>query len=368
MAGTPKKRERREKAAATAGAGLLPPAPPPVEPLPPNPFVVIPDARRRENGETSYQPRARARTHASAARTPVTSTTRAPTLGTATRAAIDDRVAASVRSLASAFKPGMRLRLSRLRPTWAGGYLEDYPITVGESLASYYEHIKDEYGGQSYMVEVLGAGDVQVFEGAVTIAGPPKEYGKVINRAKWEGRDDDDAPRARNAGDVDRAPRARDDGSSMMAFVKMFVDMQQATNASQLATVKELVTETRQQTQSVLQTLVTTREQQEHKTSFATQLAEIVDATTALDRVKKVIAGPQQRAQRNGPAPDDDDTALIAQAAKKAFFESVAGSLVKRPAAAAAPAPRPMPRPERPPQPAGFIPDARSPRQATPKN
>lgn len=357
MAGRPKTRARRE-AEQQAGAGVLPPLQPSPAPVVAPAVASIPDARSATNAGTH----ARARTRA---REPLQSTTRAPTLGTATRAAIDENSARAVRSLATVIRPGMRLRLSRTRPTWAAGFLEDYPVTEGDSLATFFEHVRDEYGGQSYTVEVLAAGDVQAFEGALTVAGPPMERGRPINRAKWEGRDDE--PPATRI--VAQPPPPAFNLEGVVSLATLVLGAFQKHNSEQMGAVKEMVTQSRELVVAALGQ----REQRETRTSFAAQLSEIVEATTALDKVKKVITGPTPRTLA-APA-EDDDMKLMARAAKKAFFDGVASHLV-RGAVPAQPTPAPAPQPARrvarpaqkPAQSVGFIPDARAAGQPLPKN
>lgn len=352
MAGTPQKRAKRE--AQRAQSEALPHVAPP--PLPPTTPASIPDATRARDARTRARPM------------PPTQT-RAPAMGRSTHATIDEQQARAVRGLASFIKPGLTLRLSRTRPTWAMGFIEDYPVNDGESLSAFLEYVRDTHGGQTYKVEVLGAGDVQMFEGGISIAGPVRVDGRVVNRAKFEGRDDEREQRAATRGADDmRREHARDDGS-MMTFVKMFMDQQRETNAAQLATVSGLVADTRKQTTELLGALAQ-RDTNNKPDSFTEQLGKILDATTALDTVRKRLTpkqAPAERAPVAGDDDDDDDMKLATRELKKVFMRNVAEHLVRPPAApgAASQAPRRAPAapPERPktraPAP-GFIPDAQS--------
>lgn len=364
MAGRPKKRaqlELEKKIAAVSAGGTVPLESSPASSTTSAP---IPDAQ-----QTVGYARTRARTHAR----PMQGTTRAQSPGPATRAAIDDGAARVVRSLATVIKPGMRLRLSRTRPTWAAGFLEDYPVSEGDSLATFFEHVRDEYGGQSYTVEVLAAGDVQAFEGALTVAGPPMERGKPINRAKWECRDEEEQP-ARRTNVVERAAPAFP-VEAIVSIATLVLGAFQKHQSEQLSSVKEMVTQSRELVVAALGQ----RDKQEQRTSFAAQLGEIVDATQSLDKVRKVIAGPTPRATARGDEDESSDTALMVNAAKKAFFGGVAEHFARElaPKAAGAPAPgqvpaRAVPRRQRPPQSpvqsAGFIPDAQNAGQPSAEN
>lgn len=333
--------ERLRKA---AEAATLPP-PPPLSSTPVH--ARIPDAAP-----------ARAR-----ARIPLPPTTRAPTAGPAVRGAIDDSAARVVRSLAQAIRPGMRLRLSRTRPTWAAGFLEDYPVSEGDSLATFFEHVRDEYGGQSYTVEVLAAGDLQAFEGALQVAGPPLERGRPINRNKWEGRDEEPAIRAVTPPAPPVAPALNLSG--IVDLAALVLGAFQKHQSEQMSSVKEMVSQSRELVVAALGQ----RDKQEQRTSFAAQLGEIVDATRSLDKVKRAIAGPTPPARSSDD--EDDDAALMSRTAKKLFFEAVGSGLIKKvmPTEGLSTAPaQARPRLQSARKPHGFIPDARSAGQVQPKN
>ncbi|MGV1080692.1 MAG: hypothetical protein ACOYD1_12745 [Candidatus Nanopelagicales bacterium] len=342
MAGTPNKRAKRD--ALKQAAGQLPNVAPQPTPAPP---PSIPDATRAP--ARAHDARARARPMPP-------SPTRAPAMGRTTHAAIDEQTAKSVRTLANVIAPGLTLRLSRVRPTWAMGFIEDYPVNEGESLSAFYEYVRDEHGGQTYKVEVLGAGDVQLFEGGISIAGPVRVGGRVVNRARFEGRDDDTPARAV------AAPSSSSSGMHDLEVFKLILGMQRESNEAQLASVTGLVNRTSETTAQLLGALAQ-RDANAKPDSFVEQLAQIVDASTALDKVRKVIA-PPARAQRASADDDDDDMKLATKAVKKAFFENVAAGFMKTlPAAPGRPpmAQQPQARPPKPRgNPQGFIPDARS--------
>jgi hypothetical protein len=341
MAGTPNKRAKRD--ALKQAAAQLPNVAPQPKAMP---APSIPDATRAP--ARAHDARARARPMPP-------NPTRAPAMGRTTHAAIDEQTAKSVRTLASVIAPGLTLRLSRVRPTWAMGFIEDYPVNEGESLSGFYEYVRDEHGGQTYKVEVLGAGDVQLFEGGISIAGPVRVAGRVVNRARFEGRDDEPA---RVAPTTAPSSSAHHD----LEVFKLILGMQRESNDAQLAAVTGLVNRTSETTAQLLGALAQ-RDANAKPDSFVEQLAQIVDASTALDKVRKVIA-PPARAQRASGDDDDDDMKLATKAVKKAFFENVAAGFLKGPPAApAAPPAARMPH-ARPPKPRGnpqgFIPDARS--------
>jgi hypothetical protein len=255
------------------------------------------------------------------ARARVAPPSRVAPLGQATRNAIDDQQANTVRKLAIAIKPGVTLRLERTRPTWCAGFLEDYPVEdQGESLNTLREHLRDEHGGQRYRVTVL-QGDNVLAEGPIMIAGQPREHGRVINRAKWEGwADEDQRPSAA------AAPSNRGELGTLAELIRLFADMQRDSAKAQLESVRDMVTQTRAQTTDLIREVVRVREVGTTQRSFTAQLGEIVEATRGIDKVKRQLFGAA-KPEREAPEPDDDQ--ILDREAKRYFMRNVMASMFK---------------------------------------
>jgi hypothetical protein len=255
-------------------------------------------------------------------RLPPSPASRVPTLGTATRTAVDERQAQAARSLSQALRPGVTLRLERVRPTWCMGWVLDYPVSEGESLSELRELVRDEFGGQSYRAYVLGPGDVVLFEGKLDIAAPPKDGGRVINRQKWEGRNEP----------VDESAHApRGELGGMSDFLKLFMDQQRATADAQLESVRQMVTSTREQTTELMRSIVEARGAESKQRSFGEQLGELVDATRGIEKARKQLFGAAR--ERDAGADAGDDLERVERQAKAAFMEAVVGHFVRRPEA-----------------------------------
>jgi len=273
---------------------------------------------------------------------------RVPALGNATRDVVDQRQAAAARSLSEAIRPGMVLRVERTRPTWCMGFVEDYPIEEGETLATFLEHMRDEHGGQSYRVHVLGGGDVVLFEGKLVIAGQPKQHGRPINRAKWEGWEEQQQSGANSS---------RSELGGLTEFLTLFMSQQQKTSDAQLRSVELMVEGTRKQTTELMNSVVAARGDERARQSFTEQLGQFVEATRGIEKVKKQLFGAAAQQQQGG---GDDDDVTLEKEAKRFFMQSVLGSMTPKKNGAA---PRQQPRQTR-----VSIPDSQPGGQTAPKN
>lgn len=362
MAGTPKKRERAQAAAAAAAA------------TPAGRVGGIPDAAAARVTEAAAAT-AHAHTRAREARparpaTPTSASSMHGHMGPATRNAVDGQQADTIRAMAAHIKPGVRLRLWRMRPTWCSGWLEDFALERGEGLGYLLEHIRDEYGGQSYKVEVLGLGDALLSEGTLAVSGPPREHGRPIDRAKWECRDDE--PVRADVAQTTRAPSPAFDMRAVVDVAKMFFDMQRAQSDSQLASVRQMVGDSRELVVAALGQ----REQQTQKQTFASQLGEIVEASRGIERVKKAFGAAAPTRHDDDQEQEQDETKILMREAIKGFVGSVAQGMSNKSTAAPSPSPMQPSAPvsrrgilrRQPSQRAGIIPDAAEHGHNSPKN
>jgi len=63
-------------------------------------------------------------------------------LGASSRAAADSAAATELNGLAQALRPGAQVRIERVRPSWAAGWIEDLTLDVG-GLGELYEHLQE---------------------------------------------------------------------------------------------------------------------------------------------------------------------------------------------------------------------------------
>ena len=287
VAGTPKKRARKEAADGT----------------PTVPEAAIAGAAAAAPAETGAA-RARARSRA----------TRTAHVGAETRKLADAVVAGDLAELACQLQPGAVLRLERVRPAWCAGWLVDYPLEHGD-LGEAYSYIAEEYGGNVYKATVL-VGDQPMYTAKISVAGPPRDGGRLIQRWQWEG---GEPPAPATAA---QPPAQQGVGTSdMMQLFTLMLQQQQQAAAAQLAAVRESVDRQAAHTESLMQRVIDARAQEderrqavEHRQSLAGQLQELAEAKSALDKAGKMFT----RAGAAAGAEDDQDSDLVKGALKEA--------------------------------------------------
>lgn len=332
MAGRPKTRARREAAAAPGD---------------------IPDAL------TAPGPNARTRAR----------TREAPALhvrpggvGPGVRSAADSAAAGQLAGLAQALRPGALVRIERVRPSWAAGWIEDLTLDLG-GLGELYEHLQEEWGGRSYRVTVMLPNGAPGFESRIEIAGPPLDEGTVIDRDEWNGNPGKREREAREA--RERIPNARSSSSDTgggldaLAWVKLLLDTQEKAAERTEKAISQLVTTSAAQNQDLIDAMLQARTA-ERGPNLVQQLGELEQAKRALDRMGRVFGAADRSADGAG---DDGLMSGALREATKQFVGNVmasqfAGSMgpAQRPAAPAAPpgrapapAARPRPVPQQPP-------------------
>jgi len=325
VAGTPRKRAKKDAAAAGDA---------------------VPEAAAAVAGARSAASRARARSAV---------TDRAPHVrpahvGTSTRNTSDALAAGELAQLSAQLQPGAVLRLERVKPAWAGGWLCDYPLEHGE-LAEAYDFIRENYGGQTYKATVL-IGDQPMMTAKISVAGPPRDDGRIIERWMWEG---GEPPQPRGAAAPAPAPAANA-VDTMLPLMKLLLEQQSASNASQLAAVRESVDRAAAHSEALMQRVIDARAQEDERRheadrrqSLAGQLEELVTASDAIGRAAEALG---TRATGAAAKTDDDGDDLLKGAAKEAVSHFVTNVMASQIAPTnAAPSPAPQRQPQRQPPP-----------------
>lgn len=326
MAGRPKTRARAEAAAAAAGGD-------------------IPDALTQPNA------RARART-----REPPPIPVRSGGVGPGARNAADSAAATQLAGLATALRPGALVRIERVRPSWAAGWIEDLTLDLG-GLGELYEHLQEEWGGRSYRCTVLLPNGAPGFESRIEIAGPPLDEGTEIDRDEWNGNPGKREREARAARET-RIPNARSSSSDpgafdALAWMKLLLDMQEKQAERSEKAMRELVTSSAAQNQGLIEAMLESRTA-ERGPNLVQQLGELEQAKRALDRMGRVFGAADRSADGAG---EEDVMAGAMKEATKHFIGNVMASQFagnmgapQRPAAPAAP-PQRAPAPPAGPRP-----------------
>ena len=246
-------------------------------------------------------------------------------IGAGTRAAADDAQAETMRHLAELIKPGVEVRIERSRPTWATGWIEDYPIaSVGDGLQDLYQHLRDEHGGQLYKLTVLASGQHPVYVGSVAIAGPVKVGGRIVGREAFEPPARDRQPAAA----APSAPAAQPfDLGAIVALagqaLTAIMSSQKESAQLQIEAVRDMVRSSQKQTSELTSAVLQVRSDERDRTGIAGQLGELAEAFTAMDAVRKRFGAAKDA------EPTDEMQGALAEATK-GFLSNVMTSMATR--------------------------------------
>jgi hypothetical protein len=254
-----------------------------------------------------------------------------PAAGQRTREAVDRSQVSVMTKLAQQLKPGLTVRIERLRPHWCAGWLEDYPLEDPDAMGEFYTYLREEHGGQYYRLTVLGAGEQQLYQAQVPISERPKDRGRFIDRAAYEGQQQ---PRTSNATtQAAPAPAPGTGFGDMLAaatgFIQLILAQSEKTNAATLQSVQTMVEANQRQTSELASAVLQVRSDS-RPASFGEQLGEILDATRSLDTVRKALGGTQRAGAAQRGDDDDDDMRLLTREAKRAFLTNAMSGMFQR--------------------------------------
>lgn len=251
-------------------------------------------------GHASNPTRARTRTRTREVAPPPP---RAMPIGPATRNTIDTQTADDLDRLAAQLRPHLTARIERLRPTWASGWVEDYPLDsdgLGELLA----YVRDEHGGQNYRITVIAGDGGALYTSRVPIAGMPRKHGREVPRSKWDG-SEDEAP-SRSIRDAATETRSREFGErtngDLAELVRALGETMHGSGNGRdhvLDAVREMTDRTSKQTTELIRAIVETRSMERQSSGLVGQLREVVQATEAINEIREALA-VEDRPSRGG--------------------------------------------------------------------
>jgi hypothetical protein len=246
-----------------------------------------------------------------------------------------------MQALAEYVRPGITLRIERTRPSWAAGFLEDFPIEPDSGgINDLLQHLRDEHGGQHYRLTALGAGDQVLYTGALPISGPVRERGKPITRADWE---------ERPAAPVVAASKQSNPLSELAPLMQVLGTLVQAFSAQQekqtsamLGAVRDIAARSSQATSELAQALAERAPAPESAVPRAPagigeQLSELVNSVEAIEQVKRVLgvrAGAKPAAETEALGPLQG---AVNEVSQRFMAEALTGMLRGRKASAMPP-------------------------------
>lgn len=331
MAGRPKARLRdlttKLEAAGIDPATLETPAPPHVRPV--------------TDGGDVESLRASARTRA---RTTPTDA-RPMNVGPHTRSSVDTRTSDDLEALAQQMRPNLIARIERLRPTWAAGWIEDYPIDTGE-LGELLAYVRDEHGGANYKITILSPDQTVLYTSRIPIAGMPRKRGRELPRARWDGSDDEPGPRAALRDAETREPRQTNGTSAndLAALVTALGSVMGGGNRDHvLEAVREMTQTTQKQTSDLIAAVLATRSAERQSTGLVGQLREVVQATAGIRELREALAEDAPEPREEG-AERSSTTRLMETAAMEMLRQGIANDAARQQAQQQRPPQRPAVR------------------------
>lgn len=274
MAGTPKRRARRERAANDG--------------IPDATSAGDPPAAQNVSRETPpLRAPASARTRARAERPP------AWDAGPAVRHSADTLRAAQLEDVAGQLRSGSIVRISRTRPLWAAGWIEDFPLDRS-GVPGLLEYLRDEHGGQGYQLSPLSPTGAVLADFPQFIAGAVRLRGRAVDRDAYE-RGGARAPEQPAAIHAPAAAAAND-----TSMIKLVLDEARESRNATLDAVREMAKDSRAAVDRILQ-----NREAPARRSLAAELGELEQTSAALRRVSKTLGGGAPTAAPTAQGPQE---------------------------------------------------------------
>lgn len=328
MPGQPKTRARKEAARRARAATEHSPTPTPT------PVDEIPDAlpsRARAHAGAHHARESAPRIDERKPNAP--RALRSPLIGASTRAAVDGAQADTMLRLASLIRPGVSIRIERVRPTWAAGWIEDYPTDVtGDALGDLFEHLRDEHGGQLYRLTILAPGEQPLYVGAQAIAGPVRVAGRSTGREAFE--------LSAQKTTVERAPSSSSSAEpfpmgaviqGFVSFMQTMMGQQEKAAQLQIEAVRDMVRSSQKQGSDLANAVLAHRADERDQRGLAGQVTELLEGMEAVDKVRKRFGAARSS---NADSGDNDEMSGVLKEAAKSFLGNVMGSVASQRAAA----------------------------------
>ena len=214
------------------------------------------------------------------------------TAGPITRSAVDSAIGDEIGRLAVALRPGITARLARIRPLWAAGWLEDYPLDSGK-IGELLEYLSQEHGGQTYRVTLCGPDGQPYFDTSLPIAGPPRKRGRPIDRDAWEG----ESASSRNPPPAALSPsQAPQHNDELFKLFGMMLDNERHSSEKLVSSIRELISASSKSSEEILKGVMASRRAEIDAGSFTHQIGELARGAAALEEVKAALTSGDKSA------------------------------------------------------------------------
>lgn len=252
-------------------------------------------------------------------------------LGSATRRQLDTREAERVDHLQELLVPQTLVRISRVQPVWAEGYIEHYELDEDEGYAELFDYIQGEHGGRKYRIEVLSSdGRTLLYSGKMRIAGPVRVGGAIATRESFEG-----APEQRPLQHAVVSNPARG-GNETLDIIDRVMKMQGGGNDKLAAVLDNMSKRQTEMLREFTEKMNRAPNPIGGTQTLDTLLDGVVETSKKLERVRAALGGGSQG---DGDEPDDDkasdDESMIKTFGKQILTEAVRNQMGQQQPAAA---------------------------------
>jgi hypothetical protein len=331
MAGNPLRRKRALEAATRAAqaAGVATD----------QPVQTIPDAT------TAGEPaRARAPAPARAGQPRQAFHTTAPQhpAGPEARRVIDNRDASDIENFQAQLTPNMTVRIERMRPSWAAGWIDDVQLETNQ-VAELFDYLRNEHGGQLYRAQLLGRDGRILYQTKIPIAGPVRRDGRVCTRDQWEGIEE---PK-RAADNPQRTAAAANSGEvTPLALLSLFLQNQSTSMAAVTKAVEKMGEQTEKQVTTLVNAVLHRDDTKQSAQTLGQQLKDFAQTSKAVQQISEALGGGKAP-----PPPAAAEVDPIRQATAEILKEAIRNEMGNRRGAQRPPQQQQRPQQQQAPQP-----------------
>lgn len=251
---------------------------------------------------------------------------RGPSPGPAQRAVVDRQAADQLQQLAEVLQPGVMCKITRVRPRWCSGDLEDYELEEG-NLQELGEYIREEWGGERFHVVILHPNGAPAFTTTFNIAGPPLDEGRRITRRSWRAMingEDETAPvtaqAPAGASSMDNTILGHLLGPNGVLQTVMTTGKDSGDRA--VAAMERMSADTKQVVADLVIAVSAQADKARESNSLGGQLKDLGSSLNAVEEIKETIAATIPEA----PAPAEDTSGLN-NLAQQLFMKKVMMSI-----------------------------------------
>jgi hypothetical protein len=220
--------------------------------------------------------------------------------------------------MADAFGGGVLADIERLRPSWCSGWLGEMVLDPSQSMGDLKADIRDEWGGEKFLIQILAVDGSVLQKHSLPIAGPPRVEGRRIYR------DAEDIPEARQAPQKPLQAGPDPFASQSVTLMGMIMEDASKNRTTVLDSVKEMMGQVQAGQREFFSALAIREEDTEKRASFLSQVQEFEKGAAALDGLRTSLGGDDGDDHDGEPPPGS-----ISEMATEKFAEAMIKRFMK---------------------------------------